>query len=148
MSGDGGRTSGDATRTGDSLLSRISNAIVKAQKEHFGRGPDSAKSYMFDDLLFVVMRGGITVAEQTMLDFGQQDLVRNFRQQFENEMTSRLVGVVEELTGRRVLTYQSQILFSPHVVVEVFVFDRSADEHQLAETIEGQLIDPGTGASN
>lgn len=106
-----------------SLLTRISNMMVSAQKEHFGRGPDRTKSYLIDDLLFIVMRGGITQAEQTMLDFGREDLVRAFRQEFENEMTRTLVDAIEEITGRRVLTYQSQILFNPHVVVEVFVFD-------------------------
>lgn len=110
------------------LLTRISNMMVSAQKEYFGRGPDRTKSYLVDDLLFIVMRGGITQAEQTMLDFGREDLVRNFRQEFENEMTKTLVDAIEEITGRRVLTYQSQILFNPHVVVEVFVFDAPPSE--------------------
>jgi uncharacterized protein YbcI len=128
-----------------SLLQRISNMMVAMQKEYFGRGPDRTKSYMLDDLLLVVMRGGVTRAEQTMLDFGQEDLVRNFRQQFENEMTKRLVGGIEELTGRRVLTYQSQILFNPHVICEIFVFEEAADRDQLRETAEGQLTDRSLG---
>ncbi len=130
---------------GDSLLSRISTEIVRATKEYFGKGPVSAKSYMLDDFLIVVMRGGVTTAEQTMLDFGEADLVRSFRQTFENRMTERLVGKVEELTGRKVVTYQSQILFDPHVVVELFFFDRQADERQLLETAAGQLGDRSIG---
>ena len=43
---------------GESLLARISTQVVKAFKEYYGKGPLSAKSYMFDDMLFVVMRGG------------------------------------------------------------------------------------------
>jgi uncharacterized protein YbcI len=39
-------------------------------------------------MLIIVMRGGLTTAEQTMLDFGHPDLVRQFRQLFENEMTA------------------------------------------------------------
>ena len=129
----------------DSLLSRISTEIVRATKEYFGKGPVSAKSYMLDDFLIVVMRGGVTTAEQTMLDFGEADLVRNFRQTFENRMTERLVGKVEELTGRKVVTYQSQILFDPHIVIELFFFDRQADERQLRETAAGQLSDRSIG---
>src|SRR4051794_361413 len=87
---------------GVDLLSRLSTEMVRAQKKFFGKGPTSAKSYLLDDFLLVVMRGGRTVAEQTMLDFGQHDLVRSFRQQFENEMATRLVGLVEETTGRKV----------------------------------------------
>jgi uncharacterized protein YbcI len=115
------------------LLRQISTGMARMQKDAFGKGPISTKSYMFDDLLLIVMREGLTVAEKTMLDFGQADLVRNFRQQFENEMTSRLVDMIEGLTERKVLTYQSQIMFDPDVVVEIFVFDRAEDRYAVAE---------------
>jgi uncharacterized protein YbcI len=126
---------------GGSLLAQISNAFVTMQKEYWGLGPVEAKSYMMDDLLLVVMRGGLTRAERTMLDFGQQDLVRSFRQTFENEMTQELTGLIEQLTGRKVLTYQSQILFDPDVVTELFVFDRVAGggSEEIVATAEGQL---------
>ncbi len=126
---------------GGSLLAQISNAFVTMQKEYWGLGPVEAKSYMMDDLLLIVMRGGLTQAERTMLDFGQQDLVRNFRQTFENEMTQNLTGKIEELTGRTVLTYQSQILFDPDIVTELFVFDKAAGggAEEIVATAEGQL---------
>lgn len=93
---------------GGDLLARISNEFVTMQKEFWGLGPLEAKSYMMDDLLLVVMRGGMTRAELTMIDFDQRELVREFRQRFENEMTQNLQGKIERLTGRKVLTYQSQ----------------------------------------
>jgi len=126
---------------GGSLLAQISNAFVTMQKEYWGIGPLEAKSYMMDDLLLVVMRGGLTRAERTMLDFGQQDMVRNFRQTFENDMTQNLTGMIEELTGRKVLTYQSQILFDPDIVTELFVFDKAAGAgaEEIVATAEGQL---------
>jgi uncharacterized protein YbcI len=131
--------------TGADLLSRLSTEMVRAQKKYFGRGPTQTKSYMLDDFLLIVMRGSQTQAEQTMLEFGRADLVREFRQQFENEMTSRLVGMVEELTGRKVLGYQSQIIFKPEVVIEIFFFDRPADASEVQATARGQLDDPSLG---
>jgi uncharacterized protein YbcI len=110
---------------GQALLRQLSSSMASMQKAAFGKGPISTRSYLFDDMLLIVMRDGLTVAEKTMLDFGQADLVRNFRQQFENDMTKRIVGMIEELTDRKVLTYQSQIMFNPDVVVEMFVFDRA-----------------------
>lgn len=98
--------------------------MVQAQKQYFGKGPVRTKSYLVDDLLFIVMRGGMTRAEETMIDFEQTDQVRDFRQSFENEMTERLTDMIEKLTGRKVLTYQSQILFDPELVIEMFVFDK------------------------
>jgi len=133
---------------GGSLLAQISNAFVTMQKEYWGIGPLEAKSYMMDDLLLIVMRGGLTRAELTMLEFGQQDLVRNFRQTFENEMTQNLTSKIEELTGRKVLTYQSQILFDPNIVAELFVFDRApgGGAEEIVATAHGQLRERPHGA--
>ena len=130
---------------GQSLLSQISNEMVRAQKRFFGKGPTEAKSYLLDDLLIIVMRGGMTTAEKTMLEFGQEDQVRQFRQLFENEMTERLTDMIEGLTGRKVLTYQSQIMFEPNIVVEMFVFDAGADAGDRAATAEGQTGDSHIG---
>jgi uncharacterized protein YbcI len=140
---DEARTAGE--EHGQSLLSQISNEMVRAQKTFFGKGPTEAKSYILDDLLVIVMRGGMTTAEKTMLQFGQQDQVRQFRQLFENEMTERLTDMIERLTGRTVLTYQSQVMFDPDVVVEMFVFDSTATAADRAATAEGQLQDDDTG---
>ena len=91
------------------------------------------------------MRGGLLPVERTMLDAGKQDTVRQYRQDFENEMTVRLVGKMEELTGRKILTYQSQILFDPDIVVEIFFFDDNASSAQVLDTVKGQLEDPRRG---
>jgi len=130
---------------GSLLLARISTEMVRAQKKYFGKGPESARSYMLDDFLLIVMRGSQTVAEKTMLDFGQEDQVRSFRQTFENEMTGQLTGMVEQLTGRKVLGYQSQFIFEPEVVIEIFFFDREAGDAETAATARGQTEDPSIG---
>lgn len=119
--------------------------MVRAQEQFFGKGPTEAKSYMLDDFLLIVMGGGLTTAEKTMLEFGQPDQVRQFRQLFENEMTEKLTEMVEQLTGRTVLSYQSQIMFDPDLVVEMFVFDSAGDSEDRVATAEGQLEDDGTG---
>jgi uncharacterized protein YbcI len=128
-----------------SLLARISTEMVRAQKEYFGKGPVKAKSYFIDDLLLIVMRGGLTTAEKTMLEFDQPDRVRDFRQVFENEMAERLTGMIEDLTGRKVLTYQSQVLFDPDIIIEVFVFEDRLPDDQVEATAEGQLANESVG---
>ncbi len=109
------------------MLAKISTEVVRTLKDSFGKGPLKAKSYMLDDFLLVVMRGGVTVAEQTMLDRGHGDLVREFRQTYQNEIGDHLVAKIETLTGRTVVNYQSQILFEPHIVMEVFFFADEAE---------------------
>ncbi|HEX5982772.1 MAG TPA: DUF2294 domain-containing protein [Solirubrobacterales bacterium] len=131
---------------GTSLRAAISREMVKAMKACYGKGPTKAKSYFFDDLLFVVMRGGMTPGEKTLLEAGEADAVRAFRQHFENVMAERLTGTIEQLTERKVLTYQSQVLFDPDVVIEIFVFDKAPTPEAIEETAKALLSeeDPGT----
>lgn len=117
-------------------------------KAFFGRGPTKAKAYLIDDLLFVVMRGGITEAEQTLLDADQGDAVRAFRQNFQNVMGERLIGTVEQLTERKVVTYQSQVLFNPHTIIEVFLFERPLERTAIEETARALLSDDEDGKSD
>jgi uncharacterized protein YbcI len=115
------RDGGEAA--GQSVTARISTEVVRTLKESFGKGPIKAKSYLLDDFLLVVMRGGATVAEETMLDRGHGDMVRQFRQTYQNEMGDVLIEKIESLTGRKVVNYQSQVLFDPQIVIEIFFFE-------------------------
>jgi uncharacterized protein YbcI len=114
---------------GQSVLSKISTEVVRTLKESFGKGPVRAKSYLLDDFLLVVMRGGATVAEETMLERGHGDMVRQFRQTYQNEMGDMLIAKIEALTGRKVVNYQSQVLFDPQIVIEIFFFASEGDGH-------------------
>jgi uncharacterized protein YbcI len=131
---------------GEALLVQIATSMARAQKEFFGKGPSHAKAYMLDDMLLIVMRGSLTPAEQTMLEFGETDQVRQFRQLFENRMTERLTGMVEELTERKVLTCQSQIMFEPDVVVEIFMFESDGSPAAVRAAAEAKFDDEHAGA--
>jgi uncharacterized protein YbcI len=99
----------------------ISNGVVALFKEFYGKGPTAAKTYLNDDWVFVVMDGGLTRNEQTLVDAGEHALVREVRLKFQEVMTARICETVEQLTGRRVQTYHSQLLFDPVRTVEIFL---------------------------
>ncbi len=80
-----------------------------------------------------------------MLEFGNEDQVRQFRQLFENEMTERLTEKMEALTGRKIVNYQSQMMFDPDIVVEMFVFDSEGSSDAIEATAEAQLEDREQG---
>jgi len=129
----------EEVQRGQSLLARISTEVVKTFKEYFGKGPISAKSYMFDDMLFVVMRGGLNASEKFLLEKDEVDVVRQYRQTFENRMNEILSAKIEELTGRKVVAFNSQILFDPDMSIEMFVFDSRGAEESIDATAFGQL---------
>lgn len=129
----------DRSAAPPTLTSRISTEVVRTLKQYWGKGPVEVKSYFVDDLLLVVMKGGMTTAEETMLEFGESDAVRQYRQLFQNRMADKLIGLIEEITGREVATYQSQVLFEPSRVVELFFFDDAGPEQGRRETAEALL---------
>jgi hypothetical protein len=62
-------------------------------------------------------------------------------------MAERLVGTIEQLTDRRVLGHQSQVLFDPPMVVQVFVFDKPLKRPAIEETARALFV-PDAGAAS
>lgn len=119
------------------ILSAISNEMVRLKAQHYGKGPVEAKSYLNDDFLFVVMKGGMTPVEQTLIEGGDAVLVRRVRLRFQEQMSTAFKDAVERLVGRKVLAYQSQVLFDPDYAIEIFLL--SDDPHvnkELSENLE------------
>ena len=117
--------SGPAGLAGGQLLTAISNAIVAILREHYGRGPMNAKTYVIDDIIVVVMRAsGFTPLEKTIMDSGQPDRVVAMRHDFQTVMSRHFTDTIERLTGRNVVAFLSQAHVDPDITVEIFLIDR------------------------
>ena len=116
-------TKGVDTESAGSVRNAVSNAMVALKKRYYGKGPENARTYLNDNYVFCVLEGGLTRNEQTLLEAGQEDLVRNFRLAFQEAMTKPTTEAIGQITGRRVLSYHSQIVFDPTHGFEIFVLD-------------------------
>ena len=105
------------------MRAAISNAIVALMKEYYGKGPTAAKTYLNDEYVFTVLEGGLTRNEETMIQAGEQDFVRLYRLKYQQVVRHQLTTVVQDITGRKVLDYHSQIVFDPPRGFEMFVLD-------------------------
>lgn len=108
---------------GGSVRAALANAMVGLKKQYYGRGPTAAKAWVLDDYVFVAMEGGLTRNEETLLADGKEDVVRSYRLSFQETMSATTMAAVEEITGRRVLTYHSQIAFDPTRAFEIFLLE-------------------------
>jgi uncharacterized protein YbcI len=108
---------------GGSVRTALANAMVGMTKQFYGRGPTAAKAWLLDDYAFVAMEGGLTRNEETLLADGKEDLVRTYRLAFQETVSETVMAAVEEILGRRVLTYHSQIVFDPPRTFEIFVLE-------------------------
>src|SRR2546423_7062296 len=122
---------------GGHLLTAISTSIVGILRDHYGRGPVKAKTYVLDDIIIVVMRGsGFTALEQTIMDSGQPDRVIALREDFQRVMGARYRQTIEQLTGRKVLAFLSQAHVEPDITMEIFFVDGPLEGFGAVEIIE------------
>jgi len=110
----------DAELSGE-VLAAISREMVRIKAQNYGKGATEAKSYMCDDFLFCVLKGGLTAVERNLLDHDDAELVRRVRLRFQSNMSETFIDAVRRLSGREVLGYASQIMFDPDYSIEMFL---------------------------
>jgi uncharacterized protein YbcI len=121
-------TDADPKLSGGQLLSAISNSIAALRREHYGRGPLKAKTYILDDMIIVVMRdSGYSPIEKTMIDNDEAERVIALREAFQRVMARRYSDTIEMLTGRSVVAFLNRAHLEPDVSMKVFIVDRPPD---------------------
>ena len=109
---------------GGEMLAAVTNGIVKLFREYYGRGPTKAKSYVLDDRILVcVLEETMTRVEQTLVENGHGDKVREVRVTFQEAMADEFKREVEERIGRKVIAYHSQLTLKPDIGFEFFVLE-------------------------
>jgi uncharacterized protein YbcI len=116
-------TTGEAQQVRGDALAAVSSGIVSLFSRYYGRGPTKARTYAFDRYLLTVLQDPLTTVERTLLSSGRGDLVRDVRLTFQEAMADEFMGVVTEVTGRRVATYHSQVTLDPPICFEIFVLE-------------------------
>ena len=111
-----------------SALANISRRFVQLHKEYYGRGPERAKTYVQDDLVVVLMRGGFSKAEETLLQEDRGDAVVKQRMAFQEVMRPRFAEVIEQELGRKVLGFMSGSHQHPDLLGEMFILDTGDGE--------------------
>ncbi|MGH2973831.1 MAG: Na-translocating system protein MpsC family protein [Solirubrobacterales bacterium] len=63
-----------------------------------------------------------TTAERTLIAAGSGDHVSETRRKFQEAVKGDFVGVVEQITGREVRVFLSQVDIEANLAVEFFIF--------------------------
>jgi uncharacterized protein YbcI len=105
------------------LRQGVRRVSPQLSKRYYGKGPTSAKTYLVDDTVICMLRGGFTVVERTLIDAGRAQAVHDVRRSFQGSMQELFTAVVEEAVGRRVTAYMSQIHTDPDIALEVFALE-------------------------
>jgi uncharacterized protein YbcI len=108
----------------------VSNAMTKMHRDSYGRGPDSVRTVMGHDHVICFLEDLYTPVERTLLDGGEIEAVRGTRLAFQRTMEKPFRAAIEEITGRKVRAFLSQVTFDPDISAEVFVLE--PDHHDPA----------------
>jgi uncharacterized protein YbcI len=132
----GGLPGGDVTFQSGSgeLLADISRAMVQLYKECYGKGPTKARTYISGDLIVCLLEGGFMKGERTLRDAGRGNAVTEQREALQGVLRKRFVDTIEQLVGRKVITYISGVDLDTETNAEVFVLGplelKTGDEHE------------------
>jgi uncharacterized protein YbcI len=110
-------------RTPGSLSAAISRLVVRLFAEYTGRGPTKARTTIRENVVVCVTQDNMTKAERRLSQEGEGELVVTVRRRFQSTMRDDLVGGIEVLTGRRVVSFLSDHDGETDHAAEVFVLD-------------------------
>ena len=115
------------------VTAAISDAMAKLLSRYTGRGATSARTTFSRDLIVCVMGGALTKGEKSLVEHGRPEAVLSIRSTYQDCMEQEAIGVVEELSGRRVAAFMSGNHIEPDLAVEIFVLQPAANGRETHE---------------
>jgi len=106
----------------------VSNAINRLHREYHGRGGTTARAIIQRNIVAIFLDDIYTPVERTLIDDGHEDTVRATRQVFQETMRERFSEAIEQIMGRKVIAFMSQVHFNPDMAAEIFVLDPTGPE--------------------
>jgi uncharacterized protein YbcI len=89
------------------LNAAVTSALVGIHHKYLGRGPKTASTFHYGNVLVTMMHEVLTHAEKSLTQTGQIDAVNNIRHLFQETMAADFREAVERITGRKVLVFIS-----------------------------------------
>ena len=104
---------------------KISEALIKFEKEFMGRGPRETVSYIIKDVIFIRLKGVLTPAEEQLAKASEgAKLIKETRVELLESGMALLGKIVFDITGCEVTSMHSDICTKTGEKIIVFVLDR------------------------
>lgn len=105
------------------LPGAISNSLALVWREHTGRKPPGARTYIREDLVLCLLRGGMSPYEKQLISHEENPMVWTMREHMQTAVQHDEVAEVERLTGRRVMSFLSDHDTKSDVAAELFLLE-------------------------
>ncbi len=112
-------------QTRGQLEAEFSRLMIRFEREHLGRGPEEARTYIFADVIFVRLSGVLTRAEQHLArDQEGARLIKEMRLRLMEGSRQTLEALVLELTGCQVVSLHTDLSTRTGEQIIVFILDQ------------------------
>lgn len=109
------------TRTKGQIEAAVTEAITRFEREHLGRGPKDARSFLLQDVVLVRLTGILSPAEEQLSrEPGGIDLLKQMRSRLIEGSSGALKELVREAAGSPVVSMHTDI--SSRTGERIFVF--------------------------
>jgi uncharacterized protein YbcI len=110
------------------LEARISEAMIKFEKEFMGRGPKETVTYIIKDIIFVRLKGVLTPAEEQLAKTSEgADLIKKTRVQLLEGARVLLRNIIIDITDCKIISLHSDISTRTGERVIIFTLDQDLE---------------------
>jgi uncharacterized protein YbcI len=121
-------TRSSSVRSKGQLEAEISEAMVRFEKEHMGRGPLETKTYLIDDMIIVRLKGVLTRAEHALVKSDRsvraRELIKQVRIELIENGRNILDDMIRNITRRRIRSLHTDISTETGERLIVFTLDK------------------------
>jgi uncharacterized protein YbcI len=106
----------------------IGNAITRLHRERYGRGATTTRTVFQRNHVVAFLEDIYTPMERTLIEADDWEQVKATRQSFQMAMGPQFSKAVEEITGRTVIAFMSQVHLDPDLAAEIFVLSPEQED--------------------
>ena len=117
------------------IEAQICEAIIKFEKEYMGRGPKETKAYILKDMVFIRLKGVLTLAEEQLAKTGEgAELIKKTRMQLLENTRALLENMISDITGCHVKSMHTDISTKTGERIIIFTLDQNFEIKFIPET--------------
>jgi len=106
--------------------------MVSLMKKHVGRGPTTARAFINDGVVTIVLEDTHTEVERTLVGAGKPEVVKELRLAYQEALCADAVKLIEETMSAEVRAFMADHAVEADVTVLCFLLARDEREAQEA----------------
>lgn len=116
-------------KTKGQFEAEITAKIAQFERDHLGRGPRDARTFIVQDMVLIRLKGILTPAEQSLATSTDgAALIKQTRMRLVESSRMILEQIIDSITGCRVVTMHTDLNTSTGERVFVFCLDSNLEE--------------------